>query len=447
MGWWSDTWKEITSGGAAVTETYNSPSNNSSPSNNNTINNANAGITSMGSVGIQSMGGQATPGTPANAGNPAIVRVSGVNDQGNRDRTLMGSLLGDNVAPVMATNADGSLYQPTNNPVNIANTLGLNRFVNSGGRDDLGFVNIISNDDPNNPYASGNVSYQTNAGFPIQGPTGPILTNDGSGNFTPGGGSTFTGDSNTNTSTTTTTTTNGGDDGGNPGGGGTPVVNQALLDALALRDAALARQLGVLNEQFSFSTQDYYDQLGQDYREGGLSDAFSTAYDDATRGIYDTFKSAGMLTQGGVDDKLGILAGAEGGEEGRIDSIVDQYMGANKNYVTGGHTDLSGALQGLAVDSEDIPTINAQTAAINAFDVIGKSQPYKEPTEGEVVDFFTDFVKRSYDPSFNVDPSAVATGAPKRVTGSVNQKGANTAPSTIAGIFDPITGGSVRVVS
>jgi hypothetical protein len=205
--------------------------------------------------------------------------------------------------------------------------------------------------------------------------------------------------------------------------------------------------LGVLNEQFSFSTQDYYDQLGQDYREGGLSDAFSTAYDDATRGIYDTFKSAGMLTQEGVDDKLGILAGAEGGEEGRIDSIVDQYMGANKNYVTGGHTDLSGALQGLAVDSEDIPTINAQTAAINAFDVIGKSQPYKEPTETEVVDFFTDFVKRSYDPSYNVDPSAVATGAPKRVTGSVNQKGANTAPSTIAGLFDPVTGGSVRVVS
>ncbi len=250
-------------------------------------------------------------------------------------------------------------------------------------------------------------------------------------------GDTFVRDTNTDTTTS-------------PGGGSTPVVppvNQALLDALALRDAALARQLGVLNEQFSFSTQDYYDQLGQDYREGGLSDAFSTAYDDATRGIYDTFKSAGMLTQGGVDDKLGILAGAEGGEEGRINSIVDQYMGANKNYVTGGHTDLSGALQGLAVDSEDIPTINAQTAAINAFDVIGKSQPYKEPTETEVVDFFTDFVKRSYDPSYNVDPSAVATGAPKRVTGSVNQKGANTAPSTIAGLFDPVTGGSVRVVS
>ena len=77
-------------------------------------------------------------------------------------------------------------------------------------------------------------------------------------------------------------------------GGGTPVVppvNQALLDALALRDAALAKQLGLLNEQFSFATDDYYNQLGTDYREGGLSEAFTTAYDDAVRGIYDVYKS------------------------------------------------------------------------------------------------------------------------------------------------------------
>jgi len=390
----------------------------------------------MQEVGITNLSGTPVPAPPDNPGNPAIV----INNA-DGSRTLAGSLLGDNVAPVMATNADGSLYQPTNNPVNMANTQGLNRFVNSGGSDDLGFVNIISNDDPNNPYASGNVSYQTNAGFPIAAPVGGFQYYAGNGQFTNSGNSTLSGDSNTNTNTTTTTTSPGG---------GTPVVppvNQALLDALALRDAALQRQLGLLNEQFAFSTDDYYNQLGTDYREGGLSDAFSTAYDDATRGIYDTFKAAGMLTQEGVDDKLGILAGAESGEEGRIDSIVDQYMDANKNYVTGGHTDLSGELQGLAVDSEDIPTINAQTAAINAFDVVGRSQPYKEPTETEVVDFFTDFVKRAYDPSYNVDPTAVATGAPMRVTGSVNQTGANTAPSTIAGLFDPVTGGSVRVVT
>ena len=423
MGWWSDTWKEITSGGAAVTETYNSPSNNSTPSSTST--NPNAAITSMGNVGIMNLGGSPVPAPPANPGNPAIV----INNS-DGSRTLAGSLLGG--APSMATNPDGSLYQPTNNPVNMANTSGLNRFINSGGTDDSGFVNVTINPD-------GSTTYTNNAGVTIAAPVGGFETYGGDGNYTTSGASTVTGGNNTTTTTTTTTP-----------GGGTPVVppvNQALLDALALRDAALAKQLGLLNEQFSFATDDYYNQLGTDYREGGLSEAFTTAYDDAVRGIYDVYKSAGMLAQSDVDDDLGILAGAESGEEGRIDSIVDQYMGANRNFVTGGKSDLTSELQALAVDSEDIPTINAQTAAINAFDVVGRSQPYKEPTEAEVVDFFTDFVKRSYDPSYNVDPTAVATGAPKLVTASVNQTGANTAPSTIAGLFDPVTGGSVKVVN
>ena len=416
MGWWSDTWKEITSGGRAVTETYNSRQSSN--------NNANP-YAGMQEVGIMNLGGSPVPAPPANPGNPAIV----INNA-DGSRTLAGSLLGG--APSMATNPDGSLYQPTNNPVNMANTSGLNRFINSGGTDDSGFVNATINPD-------GSTTYTNNAGVTIAAPVGRFQTYAGDGNYTTSGGSTVTGGNNTNTTTTTTTP-----------GGGTPVVpevNQALLDALALRDAALAKQLGLLNEQFSFATDDYYNQLGTDYREGGLSEAFTTAYDDAVRGIYDVYKSAGMLAQSDVDDDLGILAGAESGEEGRIDSIVDQYMGANRNFVTGGKSDLTSELQGLAVDSEDIPTINAQTAAINAFDVVGRSQPYKEPTEAEVVDFFTDFVKRSYDPSYNVDPTAVATGAPMRVTGSVNQTGANTAPSTIAGLFDPVTGGSVRVVT
>ena len=44
MGWWSDTWAEIKSGGKAVTETYNSNQfNNNNNNNNNTINNVNTG--------------------------------------------------------------------------------------------------------------------------------------------------------------------------------------------------------------------------------------------------------------------------------------------------------------------------------------------------------------------------------------------------------------------
>ena len=245
---------------------------------------------------------------------------------------------------------------------------------------------------------------------------------------------------------TGTGTSTGGNDGGGTSVVTAPPVNQALLDAQARRAAALAKQMGAVATAFGFSTDDYYNQLGTDYREGGLSEAFTTAYDDAVRGIYDVYKSAGMLTQSDVDDDLGILAGANSGEEGRMDSIVDQYMAANRNYVTEGRGGIEGELQGFVTDTEDIPTIDAQTAQILAYDVPGKSQPYKTPQEAEVVEFFSDFVKRAYDPSYNVDPTALASGGPKKVSGSVDQLGAGTQPSTIAGILDPVKGGSVKVV-
>jgi hypothetical protein len=204
--------------------------------------------------------------------------------------------------------------------------------------------------------------------------------------------------------------------------------------------------MGNIGTAFGFSNDEYYTGLGDSYREGGLSEAFTTAYDDATRGIYDTFKSAGMLTQQGVDDSMGILASAEGGEEGRIDGIVNQYTTANRNFVNDGRTGMEGTLSGFVTDTQDIPTIDAETAQIMGYDVAGNSQPFKTPKEQEVVDFFTDFVKRSYDPSYNVDPTAVASGGPSRVSGSVDQLGAGAQPSTIAGILDPIAGGSVKVI-
>lgn len=427
-GFWGDVWKEITSGGKAHTETFNGSS--STPSNSNTSNVSSSladAYAQMGQTlnqaGVANIGGKVYPGEPANPGNPAILQYNPGNDDNGPSYTVVGAL--DPTKPAsVATNADGSIYQPTNNPVNVANTLATADLINTGY-------------DGNMVLPDGNGGYVTIDGNVIDGPTGAILTNDGSGNFTQGGGSTVTGGG--GTSTTTDTTDN------------TPVVtappvNQALLDALARRDAALNTQLGNVASAFGFSTDDYYTQLGQDYRDGGLSEAFTTAYDDAVRGIYDTFKSAGMLTQQGVDDKMGILSGAEGGEAGRMDSIVDQYTAANRNYVTEGRGGIESDLRGFVTDTEDIPTIDAQTAQILGYDVAGRSQPYKTPQEGDVVDFFTEFVKRSYDPSYNVDPTAVTSGGPKRVSASVDQQGAGTQPSSLAGILDPVQGSSVRVV-
>ena len=402
---------------------------------------------------LLSLGGKQTPVDPYDAGNPAIFEYDG--NTGNL--TAVGALDPNNPISI-PYNADGSAYEPYNgaNPFD-PNAVNVN---NPNGENLYSFINTL----PNPPSATYPTvldpdgllpdDYNLNGGGSISTP--PSNFQNGYEVLPYSIGNTYTlGETNTGSGTTTTTTTTTTDDGGggttDDGGGGTtvveePAVNQALIDALKRRDDALSGQLGNVASAFGFATDDYYNQLGTDYREGGLSEAFTTAYDDAIRGIYDTFKSAGMLTQQGVNDKMGILSGAEGGEANRLDSIVDQYTSANRGYVDSGRSGMEGTLRGYVTDTEDIPTIDQQTAQILGYDVAGNSQQYKTPQEGNVVEFFTDFVKRSYDPSYNVDPTAVASGGPKKVSGSVDQLGAGTQPSSLAGILDPVRGGSVKVV-
>ena len=204
----------------------------------------------------------------------------------------------------------------------------------------------------------------------------------------------------------------------------------------ALRQAAIDGAMGRLANAFGFATDDYFTGLGTEYEEGGLSPAFTTAYDDAVRGMYDVYKSAGMLNQADVDDDLNLLSSSQGGEQARLDNIVSNYVTANREYVDSGRNTIADQIRALGSVDE-----------INNFDVVSAAQPYRQPTEQSVVDFFTDFAKRSYDPSYNVDPSAVSSGGPRRVSGSVDQLGTNTQPSTVAGIFDPLRGSSARVVA
>lgn len=204
----------------------------------------------------------------------------------------------------------------------------------------------------------------------------------------------------------------------------------------ALRQSAIDGAMGRLADAFGFATDDYFTGLGTEYEEGGLSPAFTTAYDDAVRGMYDVYKSAGLLNQADVDDDLNFLSSSQGSEQDRLDNIVSNYVTANREYVDSGRNTIADQIRALGTVEE-----------INNFDVVSAAQPYRQPTEQSVVDFFTDFAKRSYDPSYNVDPSAVSSGGPRRVSGSVDQLGTNTQPSTVAGIFDPLAGSSARVVA
>ena len=219
-----------------------------------------------------------------------------------------------------------------------------------------------------------------------------------------------------------------------------------LAAALGDRDAALASQMSSLANAFGFSTDDYYSGLRDSYTADN-NQAFQTAYDDAMRGIYEGFKSAGLLTQSAVDQDKSRLGSANLSETNRLGTAAEEYAKANRSFVDEGRTGIEGQLQGLAVDADTADAYRAQTEAINAFDVAGAAKPFQTPTERSVADFFSDFAKRSYDPSYNVAPTAVASAGPSRVTQSVNQFGPNTQTSSLVGIRSPFANKQSRVVS
>ena len=219
-----------------------------------------------------------------------------------------------------------------------------------------------------------------------------------------------------------------------------------LAAALGDRDAALASQMSSLSNAFGFGTDDYYGGLRDSYTSEN-NQAFQTAYDDAMRGIYEGFKSAGLLTQSAVDQDKSKLGSANLSETNRLGTAAEEYAKANRSFVDEGRTGIEGQLQGLAVDADTADAYRAQTQAINAFDVAGASKPFQTPTERSVADFFSDFAKRSYDPSYNVAPTAVASAGPSRVTQSVNQFGPNTQTSSQVGIRSPFANKQSRVVT
>ena len=201
-----------------------------------------------------------------------------------------------------------------------------------------------------------------------------------------------------------------------------------------------------LGDAFGFSTDAYYGGLRDSYTSDN-NQAFQTAYDDAMRGIYDGFKSAGLLTQGAVDQDKSKLGSANLSETNKLGTAAEEYAKANQTFVDDGRTGIERDLNALAVDANTADAYRKQIEAINAFDVAGAAKPFETPTGSSVADFFSNFAKRSYDPSFNVAPTAVTSGGPSRVTQSVQSLGSNTQPSSMVGLRSPYKGRSTRVVT
>ena len=292
---------------------------------------------------------------------------------------------------------------------------------------DFGLVNNIAKN-----FTGNNRSSNDGPGFNISAPpeVGGYYNN-----FTPP----------PSTNTSTSTSTNSGSS-SNSSGRSAPVDNSALVSALADRDAALAAQMSSLGDAFGFSTDAYYGGLRDSYTSDN-NQAFQTAYDDAMRGIYDGFKSAGLLTQGAVDQDKSKLGSANLSETNKLGTAAEEYAKANQTFVDDGRTGIERDLNALAVDANTADAYRKQIEAINAFDVAGAAKPFETPRGSSVADFFSNFAKRSYDPSFNVAPTAVTSGGPSRVTQSVQSLGSNTQPSSMVGLRSPYKGRSTRVVT
>ena len=222
-----------------------------------------------------------------------------------------------------------------------------------------------------------------------------------------------------------------------------PSQPTTLAGALNARDNALAGRQNELDTLFGFATPDYYSNLKNTYMDNS-GDAFNNAYDSSVQGVYDSYKSAGLLSQGELDKQLASL-----GERGASSApYADQYITENKNYVQGGQRSIMDALKAFSTDTNDMSEVQKQTASINNYDIVGASKPYQTPTEITVGDYLKGTAKGKVgaSSSYNVSPKNVAGGG-SRASNSVTTAGVNTQPSTLSGIRSPYGGSSIRRVN
>ena len=288
----------------------------------------------------------------------------------------------------------------------------------------------------------------------IDGSAGYTVNSNGGaytsgGNRISNGGKTIT---NSDGSTSTlgpggqvTTTPPGGNAGGGGGGSTTPTgptpEELAYKQAVKDRDKALKGKQAELSKAFGFFDDKYYKGLADNYKADSAS-AFETAYDDAMRGIYQGYKAAGILTQAGVDSDVGALNAAKGSETDRMGDLAQTYSDTNKARVEKANKDLGKELAGLVKETASIDEIKAQTAAINKWSVSDKVDTYKNPTDADIADFYTNFNKAADDPSYNVDPTySSSTGK-----ASNPQAAASNQPTSQVGVRSPYRGAATRTV-
>lgn len=243
----------------------------------------------------------------------------------------------------------------------------------------------------------------------------------------------------------------------NDGGDDNNFVNagpsQAQIDLANARDrraAALKKKQKELSDAFGFFNDDFYSDMGQSYKDFAQG-SLDSAYDDSLRGIYQGFKSRGLLNQADVDAAVAGLDAAKTQEMNRLNTLANDYSQAKRQDVEKNRQKFGDELSALVGGATTAADVDRQIESIEGFDVAGRVDKLKKPGAKTTVEFFKNYDKVS--PTTAAKENVTASAAPGQVgddggsASSVVQMGANTAPSSMVGIRSPFQGGSTKVLN
>ena len=214
-----------------------------------------------------------------------------------------------------------------------------------------------------------------------------------------------------------------------------------LEAARSARSGALSRKQSELAKAFEMFNDDYFDDLSRSYSDFN-DPLLSSAYDDALRGIYQGFKSAGILSQADLDAQIASLDAQKGIESQRLADNALSYTTTQRDQVEKERQKLSDQLSALAGGATSIDTINQQTSDIENFDIAGRVNKLKSPNTKTSMNFFADFAK--VPETATEDPVATFAGTPSPV--SQTMMGLDN-PFAGLGIQTPYQGSATKVIS
>jgi hypothetical protein len=244
------------------------------------------------------------------------------------------------------------------------------------------------------------------------------------------------------------TGSNGSSDGGFQEGGDAGEIAAKLAAENAKRQAELAaarkrraEALGIkqnaLTDAFGLFNDDFYGDLETSFSDF-QNPLLTQSYDASLRGIFDGFKAKGMLTQSEVDAALSGLNTSKAAEMERISQGASEYTQSKRDEIAKKQSSLGDQLAAMVGGATTAADVDAQTAAIEAFDFSKDIEKLKTPSSKSGLNFFQNYnqIAATADPSVNVAAQSIS-GNPQ--TGSIT-------PVNKTGVASPFGSNSVRVV-